>query len=69
MIFEADFVVKKPETSPWLRDGAKFRMHRLVVADGELEARVKVIEFVKAPGFFHGEGYELDSLHLTKAIE
>ena len=69
MIFEADFIVIKPDSSVWVKDGGKFNMHRLVVAEGELEARLKVIDFIKSPGFLHGNGYELYSLHLTKAIE
>jgi hypothetical protein len=69
LIFEADFVVIKPDSSVWVKDGGKFNMSRIVVADGELEARLKVIDFIKAPGFLYGEGYELYSLHLTKAIE
>lgn len=69
MIFEADFVVIKPDSSVWVRDGGKFNMSRIVVADSDLEARLKVIDFIKAPGFLHGDGYELYSCHLTKAIE
>lgn len=69
MIFQADFVVIKPDSSVWVKDGGKFSMDRIVVADGELEARLKVIDFIKLPGFLHGDGYELYSLHLTKAIE
>jgi hypothetical protein len=69
LIFEADFVVIKPDSSVWVKDGGKFNMSRIVVANSDLEARLKVIDFIKAPGFLHGDGYELYSLHLTKAIE